>query len=437
MAITYVKEFSFPSDFGFHKNGSCSVPGKAKGGHIKASTPQAYAKGGSTTPQPYRKGGEVQGPQTKFPGHTKKADAKPHTGAGASNLSYVKRNDSSPPKTTSEKTSGVQAPAFKRGGKAERNAGIHAKHMERRAKGGSISADIADAPVPMGKKSSWNKDDAVSPGSAKRTPPKQGMKNQAAARNKFATDGENTEPATKQEGDVHRMSGWSDFKKGGKVHKKAAGGQIKTEDRFERSESHEVSAPDKQSKGDGMMYKSGGRIKNLGHYAHGGKVWKDGSTQKPGGDAKYEKAAGTPKRDHMATKGERPSGKAEGKHTEKAQGTHRRNGSAKHEAHMAMGGLSRGTSAKKNAAIHAKNKAKSPGAGALASLLGSSMGQAPHQPMGPGVGPSPPGMAPGMGSPPGGPMGGMAPPPGPGAPAMSHGGGVKHTFVHYVHHGKG
>jgi hypothetical protein len=278
--------------------------------------------------------------------------------------------------------------------------------MAKKADGGSIK--VAKGAVPMGKKSSWNKDDAVSPGSFKRTPPKQGVKNKDAANSKFDADERNEEPATKQSGDVERMSGWSDFKKGGKVHKKAMGGQVKTEDRYETSNADKRTAsPDKQSKGDGMAYKAGGRIKNLGRYAHGGKVYKDGSTQKIGGDDKYESRAGTPKKDHMGSQGETASGNA-----------------------YAMGGLSRGTSKRKNAAIHAK-QAK---VGALAHIV-DTMAEGPHQ----GGGMAPPGTQPQMGSPPGIPMGPRAAPPmaggAPGAPMMAHGGSVRHVVVHHVSHG--
>jgi hypothetical protein len=473
MAVTYVKNFSFPSDFGFHKNGSASVPGKG-------SKPSMKMGGKVSTPQPYRKGGEVQGPQAKYAGHTKKSVFTPKTGAGARDVSYKQGSDHIFKGSQGEKTSGMQAPAFKHGGKSARHEHMMKSHMERRAKGGSI--DVAEAPVKMGAKSAWNKDDAVSPGSSKRTTPKQGTKNSAAAREKFATEGRNTEPATKQVGDVERMSGFSDFKKGGKVkkahgghistpqpyakggHAKGCGckmcsggamkegGQVKTRDRFETSkDDNRMAAPDKQEKGDGMTYKKGGRIKNLGKYAHGGKVWTDGSTQKPGGDDEYEKAAGTPKKSHDGSKGERSSGKAEGKSTEKAQGSKRANKTehkvqptrgekmgdmAKHNQpnsisalHFAGGGLTRGTSAKRNAAIHAHEKQKMPhnGLGALAAAMGA--GQ--PAPPGPGMGPSPPGMAPGMGGPPGAPMGGQPP----GLPGgMAHGGKVTHVVHHVIRH---
>lgn len=238
------------------------------------------------------------------------------------------------------------------------------------ATGGKASPDIGTATgkVGMGSKPSRNKDDATSPGSPKRTPMGQKDNNQSAARNKFATEGRGTPPATKQDGDVPRMSGYSDFH-------------------------------------------NGGRIKNLGHYAHGGKVkashgevasGKAGSGKvpapvKPANAGKAESHAGTPK----TSPGSRVEMKA---------------GVAK----AAMGGLSRGTSARKSAAIHAKSRKphapKAAGLGALASLMGS-----PAPPQGAG---GPPGMAPGMGSPPGGAMGAMAPQ-GPsmgGPPPMKRGG---------------
>lgn len=101
----------------------------------------------------------------------------------------------------------------------------------------------------------------------------------------------------------------------------------------------------------------------------------------------------------------------------------------------AMGGLSRGTSIKKNAAIHAKqHKAtspKMPSKGALATIAGALSGSGiPSQ--GPAA---PPGMAPGMGAPPGGQMGAIAPQvPGMGAPAMAHGGSIRHVVVHHLSH---
>ncbi len=492
MAVKYVNDFEFPSDFGFQKSGKVgtTVPGKhgskaafKHGG--KVSTPQPYRHGGHTgdpkgasmsrdtgiSKPAHRLGGAIRGPESKST--PKPIESK---GAGAQNVKYKQGNDHIIAKTTGEKSSGVQAPAFKHGGKAHRNAAIMKAHMARHAKGGSISADIADAPVPMGKKASWNRDDATSPGSPKRNPPGQGMKNKQAASNKFAADGENTKPATKQEGDVERMSGFSDFKKGGKVKKKACGGKVTTPqrykeggevsaDRFERGErGEEHASPVKKAKGGYMgegvstpqSFKKGGhdRIKNLGHYAHGGKV-KPGTG--PANADKYESSAGTPKKSHDGTKGERPSAshvpkhphagssvkspvKAGPKSTEKprdgAAATRKEVKSA--EPAMANGGLSRGTSGKRNAAIHAHEHQKShPGAGlgALAAVLGGAgPGGAMKQPSAPGMGPTPPGMAPGMGSPPGGQMGGMAPPPGGamGPGGMAHGGKVTHVMHHHV-----
>jgi len=485
MAVKYVNEFEFPSDFGFQKSSKVgtTVPGKhgskqafKHGGH--ASTPQPYKHGGHMDPKgastsrdtgiskpAHKLGGAIQGPQSKYATYTKKNPVSPTTGAGADNLKYKHGNDHIIAKTKGEKSSGVEAPAFKHGGKAERNAAIakaHAKHHH--AKGGSISADIADAPVPMGKKPAWNRDDATSPGSAKRSPPKQGMKNSKAASDKFAADGENTKPATKQEGDVERMSGFSDFKKGGKV-KKAKGGHATTPQRYKEG-GHAKGCSCKMCSGGAAMkeggylgegvstkdtYKKGGqhdRIKNLGHYAHGGKV-KDAS--------KYEHAAGTPKKSHDGTKSEKPSAKHVPQHPHAGASVHSKvkagpestakphDGAAatrkevkSAEPHMAGGGLTRGTSGKRNAAIHAHEKMKAhggPGLGALAAVLGGAgPGGAMKQPPGPGMGPPPPGMAPGMGSPPGGPMGGMAPPPGGamGPGGMAHGGKVTHVMHHHV-----
>lgn len=228
------------------------------------------------------------------------------------------------------------------------------------ARGGSVSADIATAKVPMGAKPARNANDATSPGSPKRTPMAQAASNKSAASNKFATQGRGTPPATKQNGNVERMSGYSDFKSGGSA-------------KFDR-------------------------LKNLGHYAHGGKVKAPVAAVNAG---KAEKSAGTPKTS-PGTRVERKS----------------------------MGGLSRGTSPRKNAAIHAKSHKPKAGAG-VGALAKALSGQAmPSQ----GAG-APPGMAPGMGSPPGGPMGWIAPQApamGGGPPAMSDGGQLK-TVTHVAY----
>lgn len=237
------------------------------------------------------------------------------------------------------------------------------------AKGGSASPDIgvATGKVAMGSKPSRNPDDATSPGSPKRTPMSQKDNNQSAARNKFATEGRGTPVATKQDGDVQRMSGYSDFH-------------------------------------------NGGRIKNLGHYAHGGKVVA----------SKGERSSGTPTGGKVkAPVKAQPAGKAE-----HAAGTPKTSPGSRVEmkggvAKASMGGLSRGTSPRKNAAIHAKGHkprvSKAAGLGALAAAL-SSQGAPP-----PGAG-APPGMAGGMGAPVAPPMGGAPPQ----APPMKRGGGVKH-----------
>jgi hypothetical protein len=382
MAVKYVNDFSFPSDFGFHGNSGKSVPGKSKG----------FAKGGhATTPQRYKEGG-----LSKYSGHGKKSDDKGSKPAGASNLSYGKAS-TRVAKTTAEKSSGVQKPAFSHGGSC--GCKMCSGGVMKKAEGGKV----AHGKIPS--KKQWNPNDDVSPGSPKRTPPKQGAPNKSIAKNQFATESENTPPATKQVGDVERMTAPSDFKHGGKAK-------------------HD-------------------RIKNLGHYAHGGKVVD-----------KAEKAAGTPKKSGDGSKSEKGSGRATGKHTQKAQGTrtkdttekhpkatrtehmgdrgqHNAPGNAEAAIPMAGGGLSRGTSPKQRKAIHAKQHAPSL-AGPLAAAAEAISGPGiPHQPAGPGAGPTPPGMAPGMGQPPGGQMGNMR---GPAGPAMSHGGGVKHTVVHHVHY---
>lgn len=250
-------------------------------------------------------------------------------------------------------------PGYARGGhvKSGGSAGCYAK-------GGSASPDIgvATGKVAMGSKPSRNPDDATSPGSPKRTPMSQKDNNQSAARNKFATEGRGTPVATKQDGEVPRMSGYSDFH-------------------------------------------NGGRIKNLGHYAHGGKVVA----------SKGERSSGTP----TGGKVKAPERSVNAGKAERAAGTPKTSPGSRVEmkggvAKAAMGGLSRGTSRRKSAAIHAKThkpRVSKAGLGALAAALGS-QGAPPPAAV------APPGMASGMGAPAAPPMGG----PPPQAPPMKRGG---------------
>ena len=253
--------------------------------------------------------------------------------------------------------------------------GGHVSTPQPYAAGGKVAA----AKVSMGSKAN-NPNDATSPGSFKRTPPSQGTKNSAAAGSKFSAEGRNTPPATQQAGTVQRMSGYSDFKGGGS-----------TKPAFNR-------------------------LQNLGHYAHGGKVRASG--EKSAGTA----GSGKVKAPVKATNASKAESRAGTPKTSPGTRVEMKSGVAK----AAMGGLSRGTSPKKNAAIHAKGKkSKGPSLGALASAL-SGQGM-PSQ----GAG-APPGMAPGMGAPPGGPMGAIAPQAptmGGGPPAMASGGPIK-SFTH-------
>lgn len=446
MAVKYVDDFSFaPSP------PRPTIRGYARGGHVKASTPQRFASGGLAkgsgisndsghtggngpdafkkraqgdgNVKYYAKGGLAKGKgQSNDDGHTGKGgpDNVATKGAGDGD---VKRSGVSPDikKTVGEKSSGVQGPAFKKGGgiklsgkfDGKSNAiGQGGRAAQLKAKGvpggviGNLARKAQAAPgqanyhakggracmakggaVKSGKvkvvdSGAVNPNDAVSPGSFKKTPPGQSATNAKAAKSTFSNQGRNTPVATKQSGNVERMSGFSDFKSGGSVK-------------------HD-------------------RIKNLGHYAHGGKV-KGSTTERGAGSAssgavkstvkqanagKMESRAGTPKT-------------SPGTRVEMKGGT----------AKAAMGGLSRGSSSKKNAAIHAKNhKPKaSKGPSPLGALAGA---MAPQGPMGP-----PPGGAPPMGAPPGPPMGG--PPPGgpPGQPPMmSTGGSVQHVVHHHVMH---
>jgi hypothetical protein len=316
--------------------------------------------------------------------------------------------------------------------------------------GGAIK--VAAGKVKDGSKTPWNKDDGVSPGSFKRTPPGEKVTNKKAAYDKFDAEGRNTEPATKQGGNVERMSEFSDFKKGGHAKKKhhyakggAVKGQVKTQDRYEGYDdgpngdiTEDRRGTEKQVAGDGMAYKKGGsahRVSNLGKYAHpakkgghaaGGDIkvpgtrtevasGKAGSSKvnvEPGGqNAHYESAAGTPGVKFPGEDNyEMKSGEA-----------------------YSMGGLSRGTSGKKNAAMHAKMDHKA--MGQLAGVVGALSQQAPHQPAAPGMGPAPPGMAPQMGAPPGMAGGPRAAPPMAGGPPMAaEGGSTMHIVHHHINH---
>jgi len=389
MPVQYVNDFSFaPSP------PRPTIRGYARGGHVKASTPFAYKNGGlakghgvsndsghtcGNGPDRFSKRPQGDGP-VKYMAKGGLAKGKGlsndsgHTGNNGPDASGsatrgqgdgdIKRSKVSADikKSVTEKSSGVQRPAFAKGGIAKCYA-----------EGGKVAAGKQW----MGSKPSRNRDDATSPGSFKRTPVGQGEKNSKAANSKFSAEVRNTPVATKQDGNVERMSGFSDFK-------------------------------------------NGGRIKNLGHYAHGGKV-KATRSEVPSGKAGSGKI-----------KSPEPQARGAGKYESKA-GTPKTSPGTRVEmkfgvAKAAMGGLSRGTSPRKNAAIHAKQHKAPHAPKGLGALAGALSGQAmPSQ----GAG-APPGMAPGMGAPPGGQMGAMAPQ----APmgGMSHGGGVKHVVVHHVSH---
>lgn len=250
--------------------------------------------------------------------------------------------------TTPEPTKGVASKSAKgvptqtpKYGKLSDTRSPAATRVEKRAAGGHISAKFAYASG-----GSVNPKDAKSTGSFVRSPPKTGNM-LAAANSKFAA--KVAKPATKEVGPVQRMAAWSDFNKGGS-----------TKPAFDR-------------------------LKNLGHYAHGGKV--------------------------SATKGEKPSGKAAGIKV----GREIKSGVVK----KANGGLTRGVSARKNAAIHVK--AHRPKMGAKMGAMGAGMGAAPLMPGGGATG-ALAGLSGGQGPmsapPPGLPMGGA---PG-GPPAMKRGG---------------
>jgi hypothetical protein len=470
MAVKYVSEFSFPTGFGFHKPSSQSGGGIAKGmsGFSKPKTGPSVVTGHSSgkgggkfhsgaVPK-FAKGGLAKGAGVGKGGNEDR-------GIGKTNEHFSRVNDKrSPAATRGEKSSGVQKPAFKSGGHAttpQRYAGGgHAKGCTCKMCGGGMakkeggSIRVAAGKVKDGAKSPWNKDDGVSPGSFKRTPPGEKVTNKKAANSKFDADARNTSPATQQSGNVERMSEFSDFKRGGKAKKfakgghattpqrYAGGGQVTTEDRYETgSQGQHVSAPDSQGKGDGMEYSGGGSahpVRNLGQYAHakkGGSVQAT-RTERPGG--------------HASHSGEVVNSSARGSDSEyeHAAGTPGVEGGDYHEIKSgdpaAMGGFSRGNSHKKNAAIHAKSDHKAMGAmGALVGALGGPPAGPPPgaPPMGgppPGAAPMRPPMPMGARPPMGPPMGG--PPPG-GAPMAPPSGGMRPpgmadggNVVHVIHH---
>lgn len=464
MAVKYVSEFSFPSEFGFHKpSGQSAVKGVAKGMgsyHNSKAGPSVVGKSGagkfhSGAVPKFAKGGLARVPAVGKGGSEDR-------GIGKTAEHFQKVSDKrSPAATRSEKSSGVQKPAFKSGGHAttpqrykEGGSTLHASGCKCNYCGGGMakkeggSIRVAAQPVKMGEKKSWNKDDAVSPGSFKRTPPGEKVANKKAAYSKFDAEGRDTEPATKQGGDTERMSGWSDFKKGGKVKKFAHGGQVKTEDRYETGDhGQHIAAPDKQSKGDGMEYAHGGsvhpKLKNLREYAH---AKKGGAVKATHGEVASGHAASTGKVVNQSPKGR-------DEQYELAAGTPGQSnpGGDYHEIKSgtaaAQGGFARGNTHKKNAAIHAKSNKKAASAmGALAGALSGGsgappMGAAPPMggpppgmpPMGPQPGARPMGPPPGMGGPPPGMPPPGAPPMGGGMPHMSEGGQM-HVFHHHIQH---
>jgi len=477
MAVKYVNDFEFPEGFGFQKSVNTSKGNAAQGvkgyntsmaGPSVVTGKSSGAGGGKHTSgsvPKFAKGGLAKGAGIGKGGNENKG-----IGAGIASEHFSKVNDKrSPPATRGEKSSGVQKPAFKSGGHATtpqrykeggkgdslHDSGCTCSYcgggMAKKAEGGAIR--VAAGKVKDGAKTPWNKDDGVSPGSFKRTPPGQKVTNKAAANSKFDAEGRNTEPATNQSGTTQRMSEFSDFKKGGKVKRHAEGGHIKATtpqrfnegggdvvqhaDRYETRDTNEHGGTE-ESAGTTTSHgmKEGGSAhphRNLGGYLHpakkGGDVKVPGThTEHPGGKAaatgtrvnsspanataeKYEHAAGTPS-----------FSEPRGDMYEMTSG----------EPHMAMGGLSRGTAPKKNAAMHAKMDHKA--LGQLAGVVGALSGP-PHQPAAPGMGPAPPGMAPPMGAPPG--MAGGAPrmPPMAGGPPMAAEGG--HLVIHHVHHQAG
>jgi hypothetical protein len=501
MAVKYVKDFEFPSDFGFHKSngnhaggpkgmgafqktkaGPAVVTGNKRGtggGHLTTGKVSKFATGGGVKTgwdqkKGIGKGGNEDrgiGTGTKGEKFSRISDTKSPT--GSRHESGPKSGEAPRDDKRASFSKGMDG-GYKKGGAVKK-----ASTPQRYAKGGAGDSlhdsgckcsycgggpaykeggaiRVAAGKVKDGSKTPWNKDDGVSPGSFKRTPMGEKVTNKKAAYDKFSAEGRNTDPATEQKGSVQRMSEFSDFKKGGKVHKKAKGGhattpqryakggQVTTQDRYEGYDdgpngdiTEDRRGTEKQVSGDGMAFKKGGsahRVNNLGRYAHPAK--KGGHAA--GGDIKVP-----------GTTTERPSGKAGSKlvnrepggqnaHYESAAGTPgvEEPGQDNYEMESgeaySMGGLSRGSNPKKMAAIHAKQDHKA--MGQLAGVVGA-LSQGPKQPAAPGMGPAPPGMAPQMGAPPG--MAGGAPrmPPMAGGPPMAaEGGSTMHIVHHHINH---
>src|SRR5882724_4108715 len=425
MAVKYVSDFSFPSEFGFHKPSSqASGKGVAKGmdayNKTKAGpsvvTGHSSGKGGgkfhSGAVPKFAKGGLARVPAVGKGGSEDRGIGK--TAEHFKGISDKR----SPAATRAEKSSGVQKRAFKSGGSTLHASGCKCNYCGggmAKKEGGSIR--VAAGKVRDGQKTPWNKDDGTSPGSFKRTPPGEKVSNKKAAYSKFDAEGRDTAPATQQSGNVERMSEFSDFKRGGKVKKYAHGGQVKTEDRYETGDhGQHIAAPDKQERGDGMEYSGGGsvhpKLKNLGQYAHG---------KKSGGAVKAtrtEVKSGTAARTGKVVNASEHNEGAE--HYEHEAGTPGVEPGDRHEiksgSAAAMGGFARGNGHKKNAAIHAKSDHKALGAmGALAGALSQ-----PQPGAAPPMGGAPPGM-PIMGGPPAGgpPMGAPM-----GMPHMAEGGEI-------------
>lgn len=499
MAVKYVSEFSFPSEFGFHKSSIDSKSAKGMGAFAKSKAGPSVVTGNKrgtggghlTTGKvsKFATGGGVKTGWDQKKGIGKGGNEDRGIGTGTKGEKFSRISDTKSP-TGSRHESGPksgEAPrddkraSFSKGMDGGYKKGGHIKKAttpQRYAKGGDSLHDsgckcsycgggpaykdggsikVAAGKVKDGSKTPWNKDDGVSPGSFKRTPPGEKVTNKKAAYDKFDAEGRNTDPATEQKGSVQRMSEFSDFKKGGKVHKKAKGGhattpqryakggQVTTQDRYEGYDdgpngdiTEDRRGTTKQVAGDGMEYSKGGRVGNLGKYAHpakkgghasGGDIKVPGTRKEvasgratdgvktnvsPGGqNAHYESAAGTPGveepgQDNYEMKSGEPS--------------------------YSMGGLSRGANPKRMAAMHAKQDHKA--MGQLAGVVGA-LSQPPRQPQAPGMGAPPPGMAPQMGAPPGMAGGvGRGPPPMAGGPPMaSEGGSTMHIVHHHINHG--
>ena len=185
---------------------------KAKGTRAEVGL-KKMAKGGSTTPQRYALGGLYRKSGVENDGGHSGKNAKikdsvvvKHGGIGDGDVKRAKMSERPQAATRSLVKSAAVSKA----------CGGRISNLGRYAHGGKVTT----GKVPVKDSGAVNPADAVSPGSFKRTPPGQAASNKAQAKSTFSKPG-NTKPATPQRGgNIERMSGFSDFAKGGGVNPK-------------------------------------------------------------------------------------------------------------------------------------------------------------------------------------------------------------------------